>query len=125
MNRVALVTGAGSGIGRSLALALKDHGFRLALCDNRQGTMEATAAELAMNPEDLLWDVVDVSCMDSVKAFALKISDKFQRVDVVVNNAGISLSTFFSGSDPDDFKRVMDVNFWGVINGTRAFLPMP
>lgn len=119
-NKVAVVTGAASGIGRGLAVQLDKLGVRLALTDiNAQG-LEETANMLQ---GQVFSQVVDVADKDAMYAFADAVMAHFQQVDIVINNAGVAVSQTVENITYDDFEWLMGINFWGVVYGTKAFLP--
>jgi butyryl-CoA dehydrogenase len=122
-NKVAIVTGAGSGIGRSLAQQLAVAGCRLALTDVRGESLEQTKALLAVPDEHVLISSFDVSEREAMESFADAVVDKFGQVDIVINNAGVGSNGFFEEQSYDTFRKIFAVNMWGVIYGTRAFLP--
>ncbi|MBL8922585.1 MAG: SDR family oxidoreductase [Myxococcaceae bacterium] len=118
--QVAVITGAGSGIGRALAQQLGARGATLVLVDvNREGLTE-TAGSLE-RPCQL--EVVDVSKRDQVEALAAKVLEAHGRVDLLVNNAGVTVHDTVMHVSYEDLEWVMNVNFWGVVYGTKAFLP--
>ncbi|WP_338780957.1 SDR family oxidoreductase [Streptomyces sp. DG1A-41] len=120
--QLVLVTGAGSGIGRATALAFAEAGARVVAVD-RNGEAAARTAEssrLARAPE--AWaETVDVSDEQAMEKLAEKVTTEYGVVDVLVNNAGIGLSGSFFDTRPEDWKKVLDVNLWGVIHGCRLF----
>ena len=124
-NKVAVVTGAGSGIGRALALALAREGAWLALNDvSADGLAETERGARQSGARDVITEAFSVADRDAFFRFADAVSDRYKQVDVVVNNAGIALDAAPVGEvTPDDFRAVMDVNFWGVVWGSQAFLP--
>lgn len=122
-NCVAVVTGAGSGIGRALALQLADAGADLALSDINQKGLDETLEMVAGKGVKSRGDLLDVSNRDAVFAYAQTVQDEFGRVNLVVNNAGAALSGTFAQTTMEDLQWQMDVNFWGVAYGTKAFLP--
>lgn len=123
-NKVVVITGAGSGLGRSLALAFNRAGANLALCDRSSAGLQDTLS-LLPNPElPSSLHVVDVASQSQMQAFAADVLDKHAQVDVLVNNAGITLvPTPFDQISDALFEQVIQVNFWGMYYGTRAFLP--
>lgn len=121
--RVAVVTGAASGIGRSLALALARRRCRLALVDIDRPGLEATARRCGEIGADTLWGEVDVSDRDALQRFAGMTIDRFGEVHLAVNNAGIACAGDAMDQSIGDIRRVIDVNLWGVIHGTQVFLP--
>lgn len=122
--KVAVVTGAGSGIGRALALGLGARGAKLALCDvNAAGLAETEALARAQGVEADARPL-DVADAAAFAAYASVVKAKFGGVHQLYNNAGITRgSTDFLKMRPQDFDQIMRVNFGGVVNGTRAFLP--
>ncbi len=121
---VAVVTGAGSGIGRALALGLAARGAHLALSDINADSLSETQKMLEAFDVKNRIDVLDVSQKDAMFAYAQMVQDHFGQVNLVFNNAGYALNGEFERTGLDDFKRQMDVNFWGVAYGTKAFLPI-
>ena len=120
-NKVVVITGAGSGIGRSLAEQCARRGAKLALCDvNAEGLAE-TRANCASAP--VLTDTVDVSDRDAMDAFRDRVVAEYGRVDLVVNNAGVAHSQTIENTSYEDFEWIMGINFWGVVHGTKAFMP--
>ena len=123
-NRVCVVTGAGSGIGQELARQLGAQGAKLAIADINPEHLENTAKELRDAGATVYSKVVDVADQDAVFEFAEDVSKEYGGVNLVINNAGVAL-----GSGPlwetqiDDFKWLMNINFYGVLYGTKAFLP--
>jgi len=120
---VAVVTGAGSGIGRALAMGLADRGADLALCDINKDTLIETE-NLIGGKVKVRIDVLDVTNRPAVFAYAADIKEEFGKVNLVFNNAGAALNGRFDQTGLDDFDWQMDVNFGGVLNGTKAFLPI-
>ncbi|MFZ2526244.1 MAG: SDR family NAD(P)-dependent oxidoreductase [Rhodococcus sp. (in: high G+C Gram-positive bacteria)] len=121
--RVAVVTGAGSGIGRALAVALATKGARLALSD----VDTVGLAETAQQARDLGSEVhaahLDVTQREAVFAYAEAVLERFGAVNQVYNNAGIAYHGEFERTEFKDIERIMDVDFWGVVNVGKAFLP--
>ncbi|MGF1464575.1 MAG: SDR family NAD(P)-dependent oxidoreductase [Sandaracinaceae bacterium] len=121
--RVCAITGAASGIGRALAVELASRGADLALCDvNREG-LEETARRARLRGRAASTWIVDVSDRDAVHRFADEVIREHERVDAIVNNAGVSLSQTFEECRYEDIEWVLRINLWGVIHGTKAFLP--
>lgn len=121
--KVAVITGAGSGIGRALALNLAAKGAKLALSDvDTEGLAETVrlARDLGATVKS---DQLDVAEREAVLAYADDVVAHFGTVNQVYNNAGIAYNGNVVASEFKDIERVMDVDFWGVVNGTKAFLP--
>jgi NADP-dependent 3-hydroxy acid dehydrogenase YdfG len=123
-DKVVVITGAGSGIGRALAVNLARRGSLLALSDvNEAGLAETvTLAERAGAPE-VRSDRLDVADRDAMARYALDVVQHFGRVNVVVNNAGVSLTGDFTDLEYADIDWIVGVNLWGVVHGTKEFLP--
>lgn len=122
---VVVVTGAGSGIGRQVALQFAQAGARLAINDFDAERLEETARAIELQKGDVYHRAFDVSHREEMCAFATEVEERFGRVDIVINNAGVSLGQMdFEEIPYEDFQWIIDVNLWGVIHGTMAFLPM-
>ncbi|WP_405841872.1 SDR family oxidoreductase [Streptomyces sp. NBC_01518] len=120
--QLVLVTGAGSGIGRATAFAFAESGARVVAVD-RDTESAARTAELArlIGAPEAWAETVDVSDEQAMEKLAAKVAAEYGVVDVLVNNAGIGLSGSFFDTTPEDWKKVLDVNLWGVIHGCRLF----
>jgi NAD(P)-dependent dehydrogenase (short-subunit alcohol dehydrogenase family) len=121
--RVAVVTGAGSGIGRSLAGQLAGHGARLAVSDGDADALAQTVASLKAKGADVYEEQVDVSDRAAVAAHAKAVRAHFGVVHQVYNNAGVAFVGPIAETSYEDLEKVMAVNFWGVVHGTKEFLP--
>jgi NAD(P)-dependent dehydrogenase (short-subunit alcohol dehydrogenase family) len=121
--KVAVVTGAASGIGAALAARLAAAGASLALCDVDEAGLEQAAASARASGARVHEAVVDVSDRAAMQAFANDVRSQFGVVHQIYNNAGIGHIGPITDVDYDDIRRVMDVNFWGVVHGTKEFLP--
>jgi NADP-dependent 3-hydroxy acid dehydrogenase YdfG len=119
-DKVAVVTGAGSGIGRALAQLLAQKGCRLAIADINEASLKETASTL---PADVMTQKLDVADRAAVYAFADAVKQRFGTAHVVVNNAGVAVSQTVNDLSWEDFEWLMGINFWGVAYGTKAFLP--
>ena len=121
---VAVVTGAGSGIGRALAQQLAAAGSALALADVDETGLLQTAQSLEKKSASITTHVVDVADEESVRAFADEVSRRHGRVTLLINNAGVALEGTFEEISLDDFRWLMNINFWGAAYGVKYFLPM-
>jgi NAD(P)-dependent dehydrogenase (short-subunit alcohol dehydrogenase family) len=119
---VAAVTGAGSGLGRAVALALAAQGSDLALADIDEGALAETRA--AAGSVRVTTRRVDVSNFDEMKRFRDGVKRDFGRVSVLVNNAGVALYGTFGEVSIADLEWIMGVNFWGAVYGTKLFMPL-
>ena len=120
---VAVVTGAASGIGRALAQRLSAAGSALALADIDEAGLLATAASV-QHKKAVTTHIVDVANEAAVRSFAEDVAKRHPRVTLLINNAGVALLGTFEEISLDDFRWLMDVNFWGVVYGVRYFLPI-
>jgi NAD(P)-dependent dehydrogenase (short-subunit alcohol dehydrogenase family) len=121
---VAVVTGAGSGMGRCLARQLAAMGSSLALADVNERNLEGTAELLAGAKGKITQHVVNVADEGCVKAFAEEVLAQHGRATVLFNNAGVALLGQFEEISLKDFRWLMDINFWGVVYGVTYFLPI-
>jgi len=120
--KVAVVTGAGAGIGRELAVQLAGRGARLALSDVDAAGLEET--RLMCDGADVRQYRVDVSSRDQVFAHADTVQRDFGTAHYIFNNAGVSLAASFEHSTIEEIEWLLGINLWGVIYGTKAFLPL-
>jgi NAD(P)-dependent dehydrogenase (short-subunit alcohol dehydrogenase family) len=121
---VAVVTGAGSGIGRALALRLAEMGSALAIADVDEAGLRQTAQLIGSRQALVTMHVVDVAEETGVSAFAEEVSRRHGRVTLLINNAGVALEGTFEEISLDDFRWLMNINFWGVVYGVKYFLPI-
>jgi NAD(P)-dependent dehydrogenase (short-subunit alcohol dehydrogenase family) len=121
--KVAVVTGAGSGIGRALACELARRGARLAISDVDATGLAETARQVRVIGAVVREDRLDVTDRAAVLTYADDVATEFGGVNVVINNAGIAFTGDVEKMSFENIERVMDVDFWGVVNGTKAFLP--
>ncbi|MHB8681755.1 MAG: SDR family NAD(P)-dependent oxidoreductase [Acidimicrobiales bacterium] len=123
-DKVAAITGAGSGIGRALALELGRRGAELALSDVDTAGLDETVARCrAISSRAVSAHRVDVAVRDAVYEWAETVADEHGRVNLVANNAGVAVAATVEAVTYEDFEWLMGVNFWGVVHGTKAFLP--
>ena len=121
--RVAAITGAASGIGRALALGLADRGAHLALADRDEAGLASTAASARERGVSVTSTVLDVADEAAVFAWADAVVADHGKVNLIVNNAGVALSGTVAALSLEDYRWIVDINLWGVIYGTKAFLP--
>lgn len=121
-NKNIVITGAASGIGRSLSNEFAKEGAQLILCDLDTESLESHACELRENNTEVSSYYADVSNYDSMKEFSDKVLKDHNHIDVLINNAGVNLMDRFINGDLNDFKWVMDINFWGTVYGVNLFL---
>ncbi|WP_316160744.1 SDR family oxidoreductase [Bradyrhizobium sp. SZCCHNRI20481] len=119
----AAVTGAASGIGRALAQELAARGCDLALADRDEAGLASLAAELAASGRKVTTHRLDVSDVAAVTQFAEDATRAHPDLNIVVNNAGVALFGSFAEIDQAEMEWLFNINFWGVVHGTRAFLP--
>jgi NAD(P)-dependent dehydrogenase (short-subunit alcohol dehydrogenase family) len=121
--RVAAITGAGSGIGRALAIELAGRSAHLALSDIDENGLEETAVRCQGRGVKVTSQRVDVAQRGQVYAWAERVVAEHGKVNLIFNNAGVGLGATVEGMSYDDFEWLMGINFWGVVHGTKAFLP--
>lgn len=121
--KVAVVTGAGSGIGQALAIELGRSGAKLAISDVDTEGLAQTEEQLKAIGAQVKSDRLDVTEREAFLAYAEAVNEHFGKVNQIYNNAGIAFTGDIEISQFKDIERVMDVDFWGVVNGTKAFLP--
>jgi short-subunit dehydrogenase len=120
----AAITGAASGIGRALALEFAARGCDLALADRDEAGLQTLAAEIAKNrSQKVTLHRVDVGEPPQIEAFAQAAVAEHAALNIVVNNAGVALLGQFNEIDQAQMDWLMNINFWGVVHSTRAFLP--
>ena len=121
--RVAAITGAGSGIGRALAHDLAGRGAHLALCDINEIGLAETVARCEGFGVKVTSQRVDVADRDAVFAWADQVVEDHGKVNLIFNNAGVGLGATVEAMSYEDLEWLMGINFWGVVHGTKAFLP--
>lgn len=123
-NKVAAITGAGSGIGQQLAILLAKEGCHLSLSDvNEQGLVE-TVEKLKNTDVRVTIKKLDVSDRIAVKAWAEETVKDHGSVNMIYNNAGVALASTVEGISYEEFEWIVNINFWGVVYGTKEFLPL-
>ncbi len=121
--RVAAITGGGSGIGRALALQLATKGCRIAIADVDGSALAETRSKLEDAGAACSTHVVDVADREAVESFAAEVVQQHGAAHIVINNAGVTLIETAENMSYDDFEWIMNINFWGVVYGTKSFLP--
>lgn len=122
-HKVAAVTGAGSGIGRNLAIALAKQGCDVAISDINTDNLAQTVAMLTPYDVKVTSQTLDVADKNAVFAWADTVVADHGKVNLIFNNAGVALGATVEGMKIEDFEWLMSINFWGVVYGTKAFLP--
>ena len=122
-NKVAAVTGAGSGIGQQLAILLAKQGAHLSLSDINEQGLANTVELLKSYPVKVTTAKLDVANRDDFKAWAEQTVQDHGKVNLIFNNAGVALGSTVEGMSYDELEWMMGINFWGVVYGTKEFLP--
>lgn len=122
-NKVAAITGAGSGIGRALALQLARQHCALALCDVDEKGLRETAEQAKALGVKVTFAKIDVANREDMHAWADQVVQEHGKVNLIFNNAGVALGSTVDDTLYEDYEWIMGVNLWGVIHGTKAFLP--
>ncbi|MDG2019335.1 MAG: SDR family oxidoreductase [SAR86 cluster bacterium] len=122
-DKVAVITGAGSGMGRYLAVLLAKDGADVSVCDVNEETLKETVEMLRKYNVSVSSHLLDVADKEAIEALPEKVIEQHGKVDMVFNNAGVTTGTHFKDMDEDNWDWVMGINFDGVINSTRAFIP--
>ena len=119
-DKVALITGAARGIGREISLTLARQGADIAICDVNEEALGQTRADIEALGRQCMTAVVDVSSGNSVEDMVNKTLDKFKRIDILINNAGITRDSLLMRMKEEDWDAVLAVNLKGTFNFTRA-----
>lgn len=122
-DRVAVVTGAGGGVGRSLAVALAKRGVHLALVDIQAAALAETEAAVAHLSVPVSTHVVDISDKQQMQALPAAVVAQHGQVNVLINNAGVTFQKSFENHSIEDWERIVGINWWGVLYGCHYFLP--
>ncbi|MFT4571115.1 MAG: NAD(P)-dependent dehydrogenase (short-subunit alcohol dehydrogenase family) [Hyphomicrobiaceae bacterium] len=122
--RIAVVTGAGSGIGRAVSVLLAKRGCQLALVDIDPESLDGTAALIEAEGADARCFVVDVSNREQMQALPGRVVEAFGAVHILVNNAGVSVGATFAEQTVEDLEWIIGINLWGVVYGCKFFLPV-
>ena len=121
--KVALITGAGKGIGRSIALALANEGVKVALLSRTMNDLTKVAEEIAIQGGTAYTVTADVSDFNAMQTAVKQVESELGAIDILINNAGVGIFGGFLEVSPEDFKKVLDINLFGVYNATHAVLP--
>lgn len=122
-DKIVVITGAGSGIGRALAIAFANEGAKLALNEIKNSSLNETI-KLLPKSTDYYTEIFDVASKEAHYYFATNVIDHFGQVDIVINNAGVAISKFRADEVPqEDYDWIIGVNFWGMFHSSLAFLP--
>ena len=119
-DKVAIITGAGQGIGQATAMKFAREGARVAVCDINRASVDDTVATIVANGGEALGYTIDVTDKESIAKMVEGVMAKWGRIDTLVNNAGIVEDAQFKKMSEDQFDRVIDVNLKGVYNCTKA-----
>ena len=122
--KVAVITGAGSGMGRYLAILIAKAGGDVVICDVNEDSLAETKALLHRYNVAVSSHILDVADKDAIKALPEKVIAQHGKVDLIFNNAGITFDSSFENLAEEQWDSVMDVNLHGVVNMTRAFMPL-
>lgn len=122
--KTAAISGAGDGIGRALAQRLNQAGCHVWLCDINESKLAETAGLLDRARARVVTRVVDCGIRDELFAWSQAVAEDTPELDLLFNNAGVGYGARFEDSTEDNFKWLIDINFWGVVHATRAFLPL-
>ncbi|MDI3452263.1 SDR family NAD(P)-dependent oxidoreductase [Acinetobacter oleivorans] len=123
-NKVAAITGAGSGIGQQLAILLAKQGCHLSLSDiNEKGLQQTVELLKPYSNITVTTKKLDVSDRDAVKQWAQETVQDHGSVNLIFNNAGVALGSTVEGATYEDLEWIVGINFWGVVYGTKEFLP--
>ncbi len=125
-NKIAVITGGTRGIGFAVAETFLKNGAKVALCGSRQETVDKALAKLKSENPD--WEVIglcpDLSDYSAVESALNQVKEKFGKIDILVNNAGISAREPIEQYNPDEFKKIMNLNVTAVFNGCKAVVPI-
>ncbi len=122
-NKVVIITGGSSGIGRALAFEFGNHGARIVITGRRKEALDQTGEDLKAAGIECLFIQSDVTIEDDCKRMADQTIQQFGRIDILINNAGVSMRASFEEVEIDVIRKVMDINFYGAVNATKYCLP--
>lgn len=122
-NKVVVITGASSGIGRATAFAFAKQGAKVVIASRNVDALIAVASEIKKSGVEIVSIKADVTVEDECKSLIAETVKRFGAIDILVNNAGISMRALFAALDLNVIRRLMDVNFWGTVYCTKYALP--
>lgn len=122
-NKIAVITGGAQGIGKAAVKRFAEEGATVIIWDVNEAKANSTISELKSISEKIEFQKVDVTNLQSVADAAAKIIEKFKRIDILINNAGITRDSSFLKMTPEQWQQVIDVNLTGVFNCTKAVTP--
>ena len=122
-DKVVIITGGSSGIGKALAYEYGNKGSKIVITGRRKAPLDETVAELNAAGIDAFAVQADASVEEDNKRMAEQTLEKYGKIDILINNAGISMRALFEDLDLDVLRKVMDINFWGVVYATKYCLP--
>lgn len=123
-NKVAAITGAGSGIGQQLAVLLAKQGCHLALSDVNEEGLQKTLELVKETGVRTTLKKVNVAVLEEVRTWAKQVEQEHGQVNMIFNNAGVALGSTVEGASYEELEWIVDINFWGVVYGTKEFLPL-
>lgn len=123
-DKVCIITGAANGLGKALATELYKQGAHLVLIDTDANGLESLRKTLKNNRQKIAVHVADISDEAIITTVAQAVQNQYQRADVLINNAGISISQPFDHMNSADHRRLFEVNYWGTVYCTKHFLPV-
>ena len=122
--KTVIITGASSGIGKALAYEFAKNGYNISICARRMDRLETISKDIISKYNcEVITSKTDVSKEEDCKKLIDKTIEKLDRIDVLVNNAGISQRALFEELDLNDFRRIIDINYWGTVMCTKFALP--
>ena len=123
-NGVAIITGASSGIGKALSYEFAKAGYHLSICARRVDRLKEIAQDIqSKHKVDCQYFQVDVSKEEECKSFITKTAEHYGKITVLINNAGISQRALFNQLELEDFRKIIDINYWGTVMCTKFALP--
>ena len=122
-NKVAVITGAGSGIGKATAILLAKEGCEIAISDVNAEALAQTRLDIEALGTKVHSKILDVADKKAFHDYANEVAEFFGKVNIIINNAGVAVSATLEETSYENFEWLMNINFWGMVYGTKAFLP--